>query len=547
MPADNLEIFKKIIFRLPALRTTQKLMIAAGLIYGVVLFGLFTYRFELMLNEVLIPLIGLFLFILPGVVSSEAYSLLLPEYPRKWGYFLSLVNQLVIFLFTVLVSISSSFPEAWNIIWLGLTTLYASNFFILVLSNGPEVMKRVSLLSLLQPVMILGGFHFFLGRYLEIGILAYLSNFLVVIGTGIVLLLAFELTDFLVGSNVDLSMISLANSLLQNKQEKLDIGRTVRPDVHTLEIENNTGSTTFLAPWLHPGPLQGFGGGRITGNIIDKLNAEGEGFFLHVPSCHQMDPSDPGDAEKVLEASEKPEKSRKASEMLKKEYGFCTFYGRKFGGKKIVFLEIDGFDDYDSAIFQELIDKEDVMIIDLHNQPKDVHENEMRYGTVEADKARQNLAEFLEELDNLEEASYRAGKKIELGEKPYMALVEEVNNQKTLIYGLEGNDASKEMLETREELEKQFEYVLFFTTDTHSSIHELASEKQLEKKEVRETVEKAEKDISEASIGFSVSETQEMKFLMDEYFGLIYSINILVRLVPLMLVFLYILLVVWLI
>lgn len=140
MPADNLEIFKKIIFRLPALRTTQKLMIAAGLIYGVVLFGLFTYRFELMLNEVLIPLIGLLLYVLPGVVSSEAYSLLLPEYPRKWGYFLSLVNQLVIFLFTVLVSISSSFPEAWNIIWLGLTTLYASNFFILVLSNGPEVM-----------------------------------------------------------------------------------------------------------------------------------------------------------------------------------------------------------------------------------------------------------------------------------------------------------------------------------------------------------------------------------------------------------------------
>jgi len=547
MPADNLEVFKKIIFRLPDFKTTLKSMFLMGLAYGIILFGLFTYRFDLMLNEFLIPLIGFFLFILPSIVSSEAYSFFLPDYPRKWGYFLSLVNQLVIFLFTVLVSISSSFPEAWNIIWLGLSTLYASNFFVLVLSNGPEVMKRVSVLSLIQPLMILSGFHLFLGRYLEIGLLAYLSNLLVVIGTGIVLLFAFKLTDFLVGSNVDLSMISLANSLLQNKQEKLDIGRKVKPDIHTLEIENSSGITTLLAPWLHPGPLQGFGGGQITGRIIEGLNSDGEGFFLHVPSCHQMDPSDPDDSEKVLEASETPDKSGEASKMLKKSYDFCTFYGRKFDGKKIIFLEIDGFDDYDSAIFQEFIDKEEVMIIDLHNQPKEVHENEMRYGTVQADKTRKHLEKFLKELDKFPEASYSAGKTVEVGENSRMALVEQADDQETLIYGLEGNDASREMLQLRKELGKEFDHVLFFTTDTHSSIHELASEKQLEKQEMLETVKKAQQDVSEASIGFSVSESDEMKFLIDEYFGLIYSINILVRLLPLMLVFLYILLVVWLI
>jgi len=233
--------------------------------------------------------------------------------------------------------------------------------------------------------------------------------------------------------------------------------------------------------------------------------------------------------------------------MLKKEYGFCTFYGRKFDGKKIVFLEIEGFDDYDSAIFQEFIDKEEVMIIDLHNQPKDVHENEMRYGTVEADKTRENLDDFLGELDKLPEASYKAGKKVDTGENSHIAIVEEVNDQRTLTYGLEGNDASKEMLELREELEERFDQVLFFTTDTHSSIHELASEEQLKKSEMLETVRKAEEDVSEASLGFSVSQAPEMNYLIDEYFGLIYSINILVRLVPLMLVFLYILLVVWLI
>lgn len=547
MPADNLEIFKKVIFRLPDLTTTLKLMVFTGLFYGLLLYVLLVGRLEIMFHEVLAVLIGLFLFIVPSAIASEAYSMSMKSYPRKWGYFLALVNQLVIFLFTALVAFSDNFSEAWNIIWLGLTTLYASNFFVLVLSNGPKYMKRISLLSLIQPLLILSGFHFFLGRYLEIGFLAYLSNFLIVVGTGIVLLLAFKLTDFLVGSNVDLSMISLATALLQNRQEKLDIGRKVRPDIHTLEIENSSGNTTFLAPWLHPGPLQGFGGGQITGKIIKELNRQGEGFFLHVPSCHQMDPSDPADAEKVLDASKSPVKTSKASEMLKKTYDFCTFYGRKYGDQRIVFLEINGFDDYDYAVFQDIIDKEEVMLVDLHNQPKGVHENEMRYGTVQADKAREKLLEFLDELEELPLKKYSAGKKIETGEKPRMALVEKTGDQSTVVFGLEGNDASNEMLELEDELGKQFDHALFFTTDTHSSIHELASEEQLHRDQMRGTVEEALKNVSEASAGFTVSKASEMRFLLDEYFGLIYSINILVRLIPLMLVFLYLLLVVWLV
>lgn len=547
MPADSLEIFKKVIFHLPKLKDTLKLTAVTALFYSSILFLLFQERFNLAFNEILIPVIGLLLFIIPGIISSEAYSFFLPEYPRRWGYFLSLTNQLIIFLFTALLAFPENFGTAWNILWLGLTTLYASNFFILVLSNGP-LMKKISVLSMIQPVLILSGFHILFGQYLEIGLVSYLMNFLIVIGTGIVLLLAFYLTEFLVGSNVsNISIFDLATALLQNRQEKLDIGRKVRPDVQTLEIENESGVKKFLAPWLHPGPLQGFGGGQITGKIIDDLNSGDDGFFLHVPSCHQMDPADPNDAEKVLQASSSPEKTSEASKLVKGEYDFCTFYGRKIGDQKIVYLEIEGFDDYDSAVFQPFIDKEEVLLIDLHNQSKKVHEEEMRYGTAKAEQARENLVEFLEKIEKLPQEEYSAGFSVKADEKPAMALVEKVGDQRTVIFGVEGNDASRELLELESELKKEFDEALLFTTDTHASIHELASERQLEKSEIRKIVEQASDNLSEASLGFSVEKAEEMKFLTDKYFGLIYTINILVRLIPIMLLALYILLVVWLI
>lgn len=547
MPADNVEVFKKVIFHLPKLEDTLKLTAVTAFFYASILFLLLQERFDLMFNELAIPVIGLLLFVVPGVISSEAYTFCLPEYPRKWGYFLSLINQLIIFLFTALLAFSESFGTAWNILWLGLTTLYASNFFILVLSNGP-LMKKISVLSMIQPVLILSGFHVLFGRYLEIGLVSYLMNFLIVIGTGIVLLLAFYLTEFLVGSNVsNISIIDLATALLQNRQEKLEIGREVRPDVQTLEIENSSGVKKFLAPWLHPGPLQGFGGGQITGKIIEDLNSEGEGFFLHVPSCHQMDPTDPKDAEKVLQASNSPDKNSEASKLVKAEYDFCTFYGRKVGDQKIVFLEIKGFDDYDSAVFQPFIDKEEVLLIDLHNQPKSCREGEMRYGTAKAQQAQKNLGKFLEELEKLPQEKYSAGFSSRTDGKPAMALVEQVGDQRTVIFGVEGNDASRKLLELEAELKQEFDEALLFTTDTHASIHDLASERQLEKSEIRKIVDEASSDLSEASIGFSVEKAEEMKFLTDKYFGLIYTINILVRLIPIMLLALYILLVVWLI
>lgn len=549
MPADNLEIFKKVIFRLPELEKTVKLMLATSILYGALLFVLLSEGLGLFYDPIPVFLMAFLMFLIPGILSAEAYSFLLPDYPRKWGYFLSLVNQFIIFLFASLIAFSDNFGEAWSIIWLGLSTLYASNFFVLVLSNGPGLMKRISVLSFIQPVLILSGFHIVLGRFLQLSLTSYLTNMLVIVATGLVLALAFYLTEFLVGSNIpEVSIFSLATALLQNRQEKLDLGRTVKPDVQTLEIRNSSGLKRFIVPWLHPGPIQGFGGGKISKNIIDSVNNEYEGFFLHVPSCHQMDPADPRDAEKIMEASsEVDSKNKKASRLIRESYGICTFYGRLIGQQKVVFMDIDGFDDFDSAIFQEIIDKEEVLLIDLHNNSKKAHEEEMRYGTVQSEQARKDLLRFIDKLEKQEQHIYSAGYAVKTSERPLMALVEDVDNQKSLLLGLDGNDLSKELKQLRKELEKGFDEVLIFTTDSHSSLHDLASREQAKSEDFKRLIEEASKDVSEASIGLNVEESENMRFLSDDYFGLIYSINILVRLVPMALLFLYILLVVWII
>ena len=549
MPSDNLEVFKKVIFSLPELRHTLLAYTVLGAVYSALIFFIVDSNLVQVDGSVFIPLLALSLFIIPGVISSELYYFFLPGYPRTWGYFLTTVNQFIIFFFAVLMAFSTDFLTAWRIIWVGVTTLFINNFFILLLSVGPEYMKRISALSIVQPCLILTAFHFTLGTNLQIGFLAYLSNFLVILGAGIVLLMAIYLTDFLVGSNVsDISIIHLASALLQNKQEKLDLGRPVKPDVQTLKIGNNSGEKTIVAPWIHPGPLEGFGGGRLTDYIVTELNSgRDEGFFLHVPSCHQMDPSDPSDSQKVLDAISDPGKTSEASEMIEKEYQFCKLYGRRFGDQNIIFMDIKGYDDYESSIFEEIIDKDETLVVDLHNQPKGSRGEEMRYGTVDAETVRENILDFQKDLEKLSQHEYSAGFSVLDNSKPVSALVEHVSGQKTVLFGIEGNDASQVLLDQREKFRKSFDKALLFTTDTHSSIHDLASDKQVEPEVVDQTVEEALNNLSKAEIGFSSTEAQEMKFLKDDYYGLIYTINILVRLIPIALVVLYIALIIWLI
>jgi putative membrane protein len=547
MGTDNVDVFKKVIFSIPELKKILAVIIGLGTVYASIMYLTFSAFADQALNFVIIPFIAFFVYIGPAILSGETLYYVLPNYPRKWGYFLAMSNQAVLFVFSVALIGSDSIVTTWNIIWLGLISVYLSNFFVLLLSVGYEHLRKIGLVSLVQPLTILAAFHLFLGRYLQIPLTLYLLNFGFLLVMGLILVIAFVIFDYLIGSNVsNVSVLQLASGLLQKRQEALDLGFPTNPDVQTLSIRNEDSGLTFSVPWIHPGPLEGFGGGKITTHIIDAINDSETGFFLHVPSTHQSDPANPRDSEKIVEAMKDPENAEKASKMVKKEFDNATFYGRLFGDQKIVFIDVKGFDDYEMSVFKEVIDLENTTIVDLHNHNPDEGERAiMYYDTSMAEKMRHRMKQFVEVLDELDQDEYRAGFELQMGDPSILALVEEVEGQKTLLYGIEGNGSSQNLRDLREEFRDDYDEVLLFSTDTHSSIHEMATKEQTEKPRVRKTVELAASKISKASMGLSHGEAGKMTRLKQDYASLIFSINILVRLIPLTLALFYIILVVW--
>ncbi|MFB6215820.1 MAG: DUF2070 family protein, partial [Candidatus Aenigmatarchaeota archaeon] len=477
----------------------------------------------------------------------------LPDYPRRWGYFLGLANQLIIFVYSLILTGANNFVNAWNIFWIGIITVYLSSFFVLLLSLGYRHVKKISLLSLIQPLFILAAFHISIGWMLEIPLYMYVINLGVLLIALLVLMISFGIFEYLVGANVsNISVIGLTSGLLQKKQVALDLGYPSRPDVQTLEIENQSGKTRIAIPWIHPGPLEGFGGGQVTSRIIDYLNVNGDsGFFLHVPSTHRSDPADPEDSEKIIDALEEPVKQKKASKLVSKDYNGLKFYGRRIGDKNIVYMQTrdyGNYDDYETGVFREVIDPENTIIVDLHNHEKTDSPSERAevwQGTEEAEKMREKFQDFLEFLEEQEQYDYYAGFESSISGVRRFALVEEVDEQETLIFGIEGNEMGEELKELEKKYGELYDEALVFTTDTHSSIHELSSKKQVPADDMISVVEKAKETVSSGAIGFGNRKAASMKLLREDYSGLVFSINILVRLIPLTLILFYVALVIW--
>ncbi|MFB6203642.1 MAG: DUF2070 family protein [Candidatus Nanohaloarchaea archaeon] len=546
MGSDNVDIFKKIVFSLPSTRTDLAAMFVLGTFYaGLMFLGIETFTAFRPPVEAVIY-IAVFLFILPTLLSAEAMHRTLPDYPRKWGYFLSLVNQLIIFLYSMVLTGADNTLNAWNIIWLGLMTVFLGSFFVLIVSKGLELVKRIAAVSLVHPAMIIIAFHLFLGSRIGIPPRLYLMNTAVLLVLGAILIAIFFIAEYLMGSNVAISAFELTSGILQEDQRSLDLGRPVRPDVQTLKLENDQGELTVAVPWVHPGPLDAFGGGKLTQKVIGELNREGDGFFLHVPCSHREDLANPGEADKVLEALQDPECADQASRMVKKEYELATLYGRRIGDQKIIYMDAPGYDDYHVAIFREFIDRDDTMLIDLHNHDdQEGPDRVMFYSTTEADEIRREVEDMIEVLEDEELHDYSAGYGVRMGEKPVFALAEEVQGQETLLFGVEGNGSIEETRRLRDEMAQEVDEAILFSTDTHASLHELAKGQEVDIGLMREAIQEARESISPARTGFSNTRAREIHLLREDYLKLIFSINMLIRGLILALIVYYIVLVLW--
>ena len=547
--ASNLDVFKRIIFKIPSLKKIITLITGLGLIYGVTVFFTTKYLNTIILDNSLVFVFPLLIFILPAILSGELYYRFLPDCSREWSYFIGFFNENILLIYGLILSMMTEFPKAWDVFWLAMITIFLSSLIVLLFTFGYHSLKRIILLSLVQPLFIVMCFHFYFGRYLDISLLVYAQRTFFLGFTGGVILLGFLLAEYLIGSNLEkVSILELSSGMILKNQGILNLGQPVKPNVQTLSIHNLKDKVKIAIPWIHPGPLEGFGGGRMTSDIIEELNEDGEGFFFHVPSTHKSDPSDPEDTNKSLMALKDPKLQEKSSKMIKINDGPITFYGRRIGDQKIVFMEEEKFGDYDISIFQEIIDLEETTVIDLHNHEKD---NEPRsavsLGSEYSKRIRKNYFKLMDKLNGLPISDYEVGFDIDLKENPIISLIEEVENQKVLILGIEDNGIPKSLMKLSKELEKDYDIVLLLSTDTHESIHKMISKKAMNLNRVKESIKRAENNISKGSIGFTNNKAEQMNLLMDDYLGLIYSINILIRLLPLSLVLLYIVVIIWMI
>ncbi|WP_144920419.1 DUF2070 family protein [Halorubrum salsamenti] len=549
MGADNVDVFQRLVFSVPALSRQLPAIAVLALAYSVVAFAAFSAFTPLSPEPSTLLPIAVLLFLLPFLFAGELFHRVLPRYPRTWSFFLALINQFVTFVYALILSGANDVGNAWSIVWLLFITIYLINILALVLSTGIDRYKRILVVGLAEPAALIAAFYAFAGGDLGFTTYRHVFAFASLLIAAAFLVLVLGIVDYLIRSNTDVSAFELTSGILRNDRASLDLGVEAEPAVETLAIDNGD-RLTLAAPWVHPGPLGGFGGGQLSGNVIDALNdgAEGEsGFFLHVPCTHKEDLSNPDDAETILDAVADPDCVARASRLVHHDYGEIEFHGRRIGDKQVIYLHGEGIDDYDTGVFMGDVDESEVLLVDLHKHDlQNGPEKEVLYGSSEADRLKRHFDDFRDRLADAPLRDYAAGFAVRRADQDVAALVESVDGQEVLLMGIDTNGITPDVRELAADYREEFDEVLVFSTDTHASIHELANTTRSDTDALREAVERAADDVAPATVGLTSRTTRPLKLLKNDYNGLVFSVNILIRLTIIALAMLYALLVIWL-
>jgi putative membrane protein len=547
MGADNVDVFQRLVFSVPPLKIQLPALVGLSVVYSVVAYVALSMSIFVLPEPASILPIAILLFLLPFLIAGELFHRLLPNYPRSWSVFLAAVNQFVFFVYALVLSGANDVGNAWSIVWLLFITIYLINILALVVSTGIDRYKRILLVSLTEPAALIAAFYAFGGADLGFSTYRHVFAFASLLIAAAFLVSVLALVDYLIRSNTDVSAFALTSGILRNDRESLDLGVEAEPAVETLAIDNGD-RLTLAAPWVHPGPLGGFGGGQLSGNVIDALNeGDSHGFFLHVPCTHKEDLSNPTDAGKILDAVGDPDGVGRASRLVHEDYGEIEFYGRRFGDKQVVYLHSEGIDDYDTGVFTRDVDGSELLLVDLHKHDiQDGPTKEVQYGSSEADRLKRHFDDFRERLAEEPLGEYAAGFETVRDDRDMVAIAESVDGQDVLTMGIDTNGVTPDIRELAADYRDEFDEVLVFSTDTHASVHELANKTRSNVEALEAAVERASDDVASATIGLESRKTAPLKLLKNDYNGLVFSVNILIRLTVIALLALYVFLVLWL-
>ena len=579
--AYNLESFELFVVSIPRTRRVVGYALGIGTIAGLLAYGALvlagTAEATVTLSglEVPAPLVLVATFAGATVLGGVAISLLVPSYPPSWGQYLALVCEI---LAGALVPVGLAL-ESSTVLWFALGTAFLFAMQALVVSDGLTRLPLHAVAGAVLPAVLFAGLVVTtpLSASGQAGPVAVLA------GVAVALAVVSQFIRWLFGANVtEVGPFDISANLVQRTRLDLGMGVETEVPVQTLAIDADRRSR-IVAPWVHPGVLEGVGGGRLTPNLLDRFNPSGNptpeavsdggaagstgerasseddtvegtdgradderpagGFFWHVPSTHLSDSADPGVHEPVIDAVGEPETTPEASRLISRTYGETTFHGRRYGDERVVFVSSDSFNDVEVDVFEAVIDPERTLVVDRHASIEEEPHGEVYREHADAQQLREWLREFLSVLEEQPLSAYHAGDAVDhrSDDISLHALVEEVDGQRTVLLTADQNERPHTPAAVKAQLDDEFDEFLLLTTDTHASVYDNRFDPQATDDRIRSVVERATEAVTDAAAGLSAS-TAEVNLLRKDYHRFIYSLNIIARVYITSLAGLYVLL-----
>ena len=547
--AYNLDIFEVFVVSIPRTRRVVGYMLGVSLLAGLLSYGALLAGTDVgastelgLLGGTTLPtvLVLVAVFGTAALVAGEVTQLLVPAYPRSWGYYLGLVCLVLAGVFVpVAVLLGGAADGSPAAVWFALGTVFLFSFQVLVISDDLPGAWRQAPASAVQPGLLFAGLT--LVTPLSRSLSTHAPYIAVLVGVAVGLVAVSAFAELLMRANVpEVRAFEITSHLAQREPLHLGMGIQTEVPVQTFAVDTDRGLTRIAAPWVHPGVLERIGGAKLTPNVLSGLNGvtdggvdtggeREQGFFWHVPSTHLSDSPDPSVYEPVLDAVGDVETTERASQMVSRTYGETTFHGRRYGKKRVVFVESDEYADIQTEVLGEVIDPEQTLVVDRHVRVEDTDRAEIHVESSEVETLREYLREFLSVLDEQPLSEYRAGDAVDLDIDgiSLFALVEEVDGQRTACVAADRNERPHALVNAREQLEG-YDEILLFTTDTHASVTENRFDPQTRPDQIRGLVEEAAAEVTEAEAGLT-ADRAGVELMREDYQRLMFSLNILAR------------------
>jgi len=167
------------------------------------------------------------------------------------------------------------------------------------------------------------------------------------------------------------------------------------------------------------------------------------------------------------------------------------------------------------------------------------------YGSSEADLLKRHFDDF-RDLDDAPLYDYAAGFAVRRTDQDVAAIVESVDGQEVLLMGIDTNGITPDVRELAADYRESFDEVLVFSTDTHASIHEAREHDAVGHRVADRGDRTRHRRGGSRDDRPDQPDNPPAQATENDYNGLVFSVNILIRLTVISLAMLYALLVIWL-